>query len=163
MKEGQPDRGKSFISELASKLGRKSGTPKESSSKPNPLELEENQDNSNNDAFASLSQKLMQSEKNEHEMKSKMCELERRENELNERLTEQKQCYNDLVNQLEDHDLAVKKIASLEQENSGLLDQVEHLKEVERRFKEVHQSEEFLHGRVEELEQTESVGKIFSS
>ena len=82
----------------------------------------------------------MQSEKNEHEMKSKMCELERRENELNERLTEQKQCYNDLVNQLEDHDLAVKKIASLEQENSGLLDQVEHLKEVERRFKEVRQS-----------------------
>ena len=119
------------------------------------------QDNSSNDAFASLSQKLMLSEKNEHEMKNKMCDLERREKELNERLTEQKQCYNDLVNQLEDHDLVVKKIAAIEQENSALLDQVEHLKEVERRFKEVHQSEEFLHGRVEELEQTESVNKIF--
>ena len=113
----------------------------------------------NNDAYASLSRKLILSEKNENEMKSRMGDLERREKELNERLSEQKQCYNDLVNQLEDHDLALKKIASLEHENSGLLDQVEHLKEVERRFKEVHQSEEFLHGRVEELEQTESVRK----
>ena len=113
----------------------------------------------NNDAYASLSRKLILSEKNENEMKSRMGDLERREKELNERLSEQKQSYNDLVNQLEDHDLALKKIASLEHENSGLLDQVEHLKEVERRFKEVHQSEEFLHGRVEELEQTESVRK----
>lgn len=113
----------------------------------------------NNDPYASLLRKLILSEKNENEMKSRMGDLERREKELNERLSEQKQSYNDLVNQLEDHDLALKKIASLEHENSGLLDQVEHLKEVERRFKEVHQSEEFLHGRVEELEQTESVRK----
>ena len=113
--------------------------------------------NSNNDALASLSHKLMLSAQNEHKQKSKLCELEIRERELNERLAEQKLCYNDLVNQLHDHDIAVKKVSSLEQENSDLLDQIEHLKEVERRFKEVHQSEEFLQGRVEELEQTESV------
>ena len=110
-----------------------------------------------NDAFASLSRKLMLSEQNEHDLKNRICDLERREREVNERLAEQKRCYNDLVNQLQDNDIALKKITSLEQENSDLLDQIEHLKEVERRFKEVHQSEEFLQGRVEELEQTESV------
>ena len=116
-------------------------------------------DNANNtdDVLASLSRKLMLSEQNEHQQKTRMRDLEIRERELNERLTEQKLCYNDLVNQLDDHDTSIKKITSLEQENSDLLDQIEHLKEVERRFKEVHQSEEFLHGRVDELEQTESV------
>ena len=49
------------------------------------------------------------------------------------------------------------KAASLERDNSDLLDQIEHLREVERRFKDLQQSEEFFQGRVEELEQTESV------
>jgi len=123
------------------------------------VSISASKDNANNtdDVLASLSRKLMISEQNEHQQKSRMRDLEMRERELNERLTEQKLCYNDLVNQLHDHDIAINKITSLENENSDLLDQIEHLKEVERRFKEVHQSEEFLQGRVEELEQTESV------
>ena len=109
--------------------------------------------------LSSLSRKLEQGGQNEHELRNRICDMERREKELNERLTEQRGCYNELVNQLQDHDLSLKKITGLEQENSDLLDQLEHLKEVERRFKEVHQSEEFLQGRVEELEQTESVSQ----
>ena len=114
----------------------------------------------NSDAFASVSRNLESTEHNHHELKHKLCVLERRERELNERLLEQKSCYNEMVSQLQDHDIVLKKMKSLECENSDLLDQIEHLREVERRFKEVHQSQEFLQGRVEELEQTESVRKI---
>ena len=112
---------------------------------------------SSSNAFASVSHNLESTEQNNHELKHKLCVLERRERELNERLLEQKRCYNEMVSQLQDHDIVLKKMKSLECENSDLLDQIEHLREVERRFKEVHQSQEFLQGRVEELEQTESV------
>ena len=112
------------------------------------------------DAFVSVSRNLESTEQNHHELKHKLCVLERRERELNERLLEQKSCYNEMVSHLQDHDITLKKMKSLEVENSDLLDQIEHLREVERRFKEVHQSQEFLQGRVEELEQTESVRNI---
>ena len=112
---------------------------------------------SSSNAFASVSHNLESTEQNNHELKHKLCVLERRERELNERLLEQKSCYNEMVSQLQDHDIVLKKMKSLECENSDLLDQIEHLREVERRFKEVHQSQEFLQRRVEELEQTESV------
>ena len=46
------------------------------------------------------------------------------------------------------------RLDQLEREN--LLDQVERLREVERRFKDLQQNEKFLRGRVDELEQTES-------
>ena len=48
------------------------------------------------------------------------------------------------------------RLDQLERENSDLLDQVERLREVERRFKDLQQNEKFLRGRVDELEQTES-------
>ena len=48
------------------------------------------------------------------------------------------------------------RLGQLESENSDLLDQVERLREVERRFKDTQQNEKFLRGRVDELEQTES-------
>ena len=57
VKEGQLDRGKSFISELTSKLGRKSGTLKELSAKPNPLLQEENQDKIPNNSQVTLAQR----------------------------------------------------------------------------------------------------------
>ena len=119
----------------------------------------ENAKNSSN-GFASVSQNLESTEQNHNELKHKLCVLERRERELNERLLEQKSCYNEMVSQLQDHDIVLKKMKSMECENSDLLDQIEHLREVERRFKEVHQGQEFLQGRVEELEQTESVNII---
>ena len=57
VKEGELDRGKSFISELTSKLGRKSEPLKESSSKPNPLLQEENQDKIPNSSQVTLAQR----------------------------------------------------------------------------------------------------------
>ena len=57
VREGQLDRGKSFISELTSKLGRKSGPLKESSSKPNPLLQEENQDKISNNSQVTIAQR----------------------------------------------------------------------------------------------------------
>ena len=113
-----------------------------------------------NEAYTDMSRRLMVNEQTELELNSKICVLEEREKEVNKRLTDQRSCYNDLVNQLQDHDNVIKKMGLLEQENSDLLDQIEHLREVERRFKDVHQSEEFLQGRVEELEQTESVSSV---
>ena len=110
-----------------------------------------------NQAYADLSHKLMVSKRAEQELKGKVCSLEIREKEFSESIAVQKRCYNDLVNQLQDHENAVIKAASLERDNSDLLDQIEHLREVERRFKDLQQSEEFFQGRVEELEQTESV------
>ena len=115
---------------------------------------------SSSNAFASVSHNLDSNGQNHNELKHKLCVLERRERELNERLLEQKSCYNEMVSQLQDHDIVLKKMKSMECENSDLLDQIEHLREIERRFKEVHQSQEFLQGRVEELEQTESVRNI---
>ena len=115
---------------------------------------------SSSNGFASVSHNLESNGQNHNELKHKLCVLERRERELNERLLEQKSCYNEMVSQLQDHDIVLKKMKSMECENSDLLDQIEHLREVERRFKEVHQGQEFLQGRVEELEQTESVNII---
>ena len=57
VKEAKIDRGKSFISELTSKLGRKSEPLKESSSKPNPLLQEENQDRIPNSSQVTLAQR----------------------------------------------------------------------------------------------------------
>ena len=110
-----------------------------------------------NEAYEELLQKLKNSEEVEHELKNKIFILEAREKELHERMSEHKRSYDELVTQLQDQEDSTQKMRSLEYDYSDLLDQMEHLREVERRFKDIQQSEEFLQGRVEELEQTESV------
>ena len=50
----------------------------------------------------------------------------------------------------------------LASENSDLLDEVERLRDTERRLRDAQQTEKFLKGRVEELEQVRLLSRTFA-
>jgi len=103
-----------------------------------------------------LLERLMESEKNELSMKEKVYYLEKSERELNLKLLEEKKLASDLKNEIKDQEDLMAQMESMELENKSLNQNLSRLKEIEFKHQELQQSEDFLHGRVEELEQTEN-------
>merc|ERR1719357_686364 len=69
---------------------------------------------------------------------------------------EEKKLASDLKNEIKDQEDLMAQMESMELENKSLNQNLSRLKEIEFKHQELQQSEDFLHGRVEELEQTEN-------
>jgi len=107
-------------------------------------------------SFGELLERLMETEKAELAMKEKVYYLEKSERELNLKLLEEQKHASDLKNEIKDQEDLMAQMENMETENKRLHQNMNRLKEIEFKYQEIQQSEDFLHGRVEELEQTEN-------
>eukprot|EP00092_Neocalanus_flemingeri_P060393 GFUD01072374.1.p1 GENE.GFUD01072374.1~~GFUD01072374.1.p1 ORF type:complete len:2138 (-),score=539.44 GFUD01072374.1:426-6839(-) len=106
-------------------------------------------------SYGELLERLMETEKAELSMKEKVYYLEKSERELNLKLLEEQKMTSDLKNEIKDQEDLMAQMESMDSENKRLNQNMNRLKEIEFKYQEIQQSEDFLHGRVEELEQTE--------
>jgi len=106
-------------------------------------------------SYGELLERLMETEKAELAMKEKVYYLEKSERELNLKLLEEQKLTSDLKNEIKDQEDLMAQMENMDSENKRLNQNMNRLKEIEFKYQEVQQSEDFLHGRVEELEQTE--------
>jgi len=107
-------------------------------------------------SYGELLERLMETEKAELAMKEKVYYLEKSERELNLKLLEEQKMTSDLKNEIKDQEDLMAQMECMDSENKRLNQNMNRLKEIEFKFQEIQQSEDFLHGRVEELEQTEN-------
>merc|ERR1719309_1487211 len=107
-------------------------------------------------SYGELLERLMETEKAELAMKEKVYYFEKSERELNLKLLEEQKLTSDLKNEIKDQEDLMAQMESMETENKRLNQNMNRLKEIEFKHQELQQSEDFLHGRVEELEQTEN-------
>merc|ERR1719369_781293 len=107
-------------------------------------------------SYGELLERLMETEKAELAMKEKVYYLEKSERELNLKLLEEQKHASDLKNEIKDQEDLMAQMENMDSENKRLHQNMNRLKEIEFKYQEIQQSEDFLHGRVEELEQTEN-------
>jgi len=105
--------------------------------------------------YSHLLDRLMETEKQELAMKEKVFFLEKSERGLNLKLLEEQKTVSDLKNEIKDQEDLMAQMEGQDMENKRLQQELNRLLEVEFKYQELMQSEEFLMGRVEELESTE--------
>ena len=97
----------------------------------------------------------MESQKAELFLKEKVYYHDKSEREIALKYLEEQKLTINLKNEIKDQEDLMSQMENMHSENKQLIQEINRLKEVEFKYQEIQQSEEFLHGRIEELEQTD--------
>ena len=101
-------------------------------------------------------EKMFEKEKNELAFMDKIFKLENTVKELSQKASEKDILKNELNDSIKDQEEIMTQIQNLEKENKELVDEIVRKKEVDFKYQELQQTEEFLRGRVDELEIAEA-------
>ncbi|XP_037091137.1 myosin-9-like [Pollicipes pollicipes] len=107
------------------------------------------------DRVTDLLDKLIETENEDLKLKEKVYRLERRERELSIRLREEERTAEGLRHELRDQEELLRELDGARRELGAATEQLAVLAALRQRSAELQQSEEFLRGRIEELEQAE--------
>ena len=113
------------------------------------------QSSSASDQSRALVDKLFEKEKSELTLMDKIFKLEHTINELSQKASDKEILKNELSDSMKDHEEILCQIHALTSENKELAEEAGRKKELDFKLQDAQQTEEFLRGRVEELETTE--------